>query len=488
MSQDRPPGHSIEPPKVTPPAPFVERRTRSRRTEDRLARRETALLARSLDILAGGGDVEQRLAGILDLLARTVGARRAAIVADGTDRRVAVARPGAEEPGPSETFARWLDAAAPRPRADRAAAVPAPVLVVALPEPRPEPGGPGGLPGGRPRAMPAGETRAVLPIAGLQGVALGFAFDDESGAAALATRLPPAMARHAAVALALVTEQLTLERELASLRAAETERSGFVSTVAHELRTPLTSLSGYLDLILEDRVADEAIEREFLERSQSIVASMGELVGDLLEWSRLEAGSLRLELAPFSVAEAVGRVAATLLPIALDRGIELGTSPPPRLRAATGDRRRVEQIVTNVAANALKFSPSGRRVEIAGWFDGPVALIAIRDEGVGIPPHDRVRIFERFYRMPGHDRITGTGLGLPIARELARAMGGDLDVASVPGSGSSFVLALPGPAPLDADAVAETLERVLVDEEVALEERAVLRAMQQAGRQLNRPA
>ncbi len=478
MTAPRPHRSPVEPPAVGRPGAWSERRVASRRAEDRNARRETALLARSLDILAGDQEPEARLAAILDLVAETAGALRAAVVADAAERRVAVAVPAGEEPDASLAFGRWLDAAAPRPRADRAASVPAPILVVSTPA------------AGEPErpATEGAEARAVLPIDGLPGVTLGFAFRDDAAAARLPELLPPAMARHAAVALSLVTGQLVAARELETLRSSTAERTGFVSTVAHELRTPLTALSGYLDLILEDRVDDAVIEREFLERGRAIVASMGDLVGDLLEWSRLEAGSLRLEMAPFSVAEAAGRVVTNLLPIALDRGIELTTSLPPRLRAATGDRRRVEQILTNLTANALKFTTSGRRVEIAAWFEGSVALVAVRDEGAGISGEDRGRIFERFYRMAGHDRITGTGLGLPIARELAVAMGGALDVASVPGSGSSFVLALPGPAPIDAVAVPDTLDRVLQAEEIALEERAVLRAMQGAGRQANRPA
>jgi len=483
MSDSRPVRPHVDPPAVARPAPFVERRHASRRAEDRIAQRETGLLARSLDILASGEDAEWRMAGILDLLARTAGARRAAVVADGSERRVAVATPANGDPEAALSFGRWLDVAASTSRAHRAAAIPAPILVVT--------GGVAAASDANPEA-PAASDRAsvnvVVPIAGLPGVALGFAFDDQRHAERLDERLPPALARHAAAALSLVTEQLILERELRSLRASTSEQGTFVSTVAHELRTPLTALSGYLDLILGGKVDDVAIEREFLERGRSIVESMGELVGDLLEWSRLESGSLRLDLAPFSVAEAVGRVATSLLPIALERELELTTSLPPRLRAATGDRRRVEQIVTNVAANALKFTPRGRRVELAAWFDGTVALIAVRDEGGGIAPDDRRRIFERFHRLAGHDRITGTGLGLPIARELARAMSGDLDVASVPGSGSSFVLALPGTTPADVIAVGDTLARVLQDEEVGLEERAVLRAMQAAGRHVPRPA
>jgi signal transduction histidine kinase len=290
------------------------------------------------------------------------------------------------------------------------------------------------------------------------------------------------MARHAAVALALVTSQLATERELAGLRARDVERATFVSTVAHELRTPLTGLRGYLELILGRQVNDPAVERDFLERSRLIVDSMGELVGDLLEISRLESGTLELEIGQFSVAEALGQVASALLPIAIDRGIHLTTALPPRLRVATGDRRRVEQIVTNLAANALKFVQSGGRVVLEARFEGLVAVITVRDDGAGIPLDDQDRIFERFHRMAGHERITGTGLGLPIARDLARRMDGDLGVASVADGGSAFVLVLPGPAEVSSDDVTTTLARSLAREEQDLEERLVRRALAQARR------
>jgi signal transduction histidine kinase len=210
---------------------------------------------------------------------------------------------------------------------------------------------------------------------------------------------------------------------------------------------------------------------------------MGDLVADLLELSRLESGTVGLEIGPFSVAEACGQVAANLLPIAIERGVSLTTSLPPRLRVACADRRRVEQIVTNLAANALKFTSSGDSVEIHARIDGLVAIVAVRDDGNGIPADDRPRIFERFHRMAAHERITGTGLGLPIARDLARRMGGDLEVASVPGVGSSFVLALPGPAEVSPDLVAGALARAVADEAQLLEEREIRRAIE-TGRDL----
>ena len=308
-------------------------------------------------------------------------------------------------------------------------------------------------------------------------VTLGFVFADPDEAAQADVRLPRTLVRHAAVALAMVTTQLDTERELVALRAREAERATFVSTVAHELRTPLTGLAGYLDLILAGSVDDPAVQREFMERGRGIVTTIADLVGDLLELARLESGSMAFDARAFSLADALSKVADGLDPIAMDRGIALQTSLPPRIRAATGDRRRVEQIVTNLAANALKFAPAGTTLDLTGWFDGSVALVAVRDEGSGIAADDRTRIFERFYRMAGHDRITGTGLGLPIARDMARAMGGDLAVASVPEAGSSFVLALPGPTSVAPGVVGETLARVLIAEEVSLEERAVLRAI-----------
>jgi signal transduction histidine kinase len=485
MIDKRPDRLPAQPPTVTPPRPFVER-VSHRRIEDRVAHREKVFLARALDVLASDGHAEARLAGLLRLLARTARARHTAVIAGGIERRAAVASDPGEDPSRAEALAAWLDVHAPRSRAERAAAAPAPISfivgsarteanTIADEHPRVDES---------PVELITAPFYAMLPIPTAGEVVLGFEFGRASDAERLAERLPTQLARHAAVALALVTAQLATEREVATLRARDAERTTFVSTIAHELRTPLTGLRGYLELILAGDFRDPDVEREFLERSRGIVGSMGELVDDLLDLSRIESGTLGLEIGPFSVAEAGGQVAANLLPIAIDRGIALRTSLPPRLRVATADRRRVEQILTNLAANALKFTPSGGSVEIIGRFDGLVAVLIVRDDGPGIPSGDRDRIFERFHRMAGHERITGTGLGLPIARDLARRMDGDLDLASAPGGGSSFVLVLPGPAPLESGTLAATLDRIIFDEERALDERVVRRALATEGREI----
>jgi signal transduction histidine kinase len=490
-------------PTVGPPGPYVERRQTSRRRQDRHSYEEAVLLARALDILASGAPADARLAGLLDLLARTVGARRAAVLSETPERRIAVELGAVEDEADAQALAAWLDAESHRSRAERAATGRASVMFARLPELAPEvqPEPPPALDPAtetidddevevEPRPEAEGRIHRLLPdsrfalieIPTSGHVVLGFEMTDVDGVLVLADRLPPTLARHAAVALALVTAQIVGANELEALQAREAQRERFVSTVAHDLRTPLTGLSGYLDLIVEGRVQDPTIEREFIERSRLIVDSMGELVGDLLEISQLDAGNLRLDVGPFSVAEVSGRALASLAPVALERRIELRADLPPRLRAAMGDRREVQRILTNLLGNALKFTPEAGHVELVGWFEGSCAVLAVRDDGPGITEEDRQRIFERFYRVDAHASVSGTGLGLAIAQDLARAMGGDLAVTSVSDSGSSFILVLPGLGQIGDDSVGAVLERALADEEVLLEEAAVLRAIRSAGR------
>ena len=482
----------IAPPMLSPPRPLSERRRTFRRDADRLAHEERLLLARALDILAADLPAEQQLADLLGLVARVAGARRAAVMAGRERRHVAVAIGRREDEEQGRALARWLDANAPQTRAERAASGPASITTVrtrtasaGAPLPRAaSAGAPGGAPAGppgRPAPAAAGPSYAAVEVPGVDHVQLGLELAVPVGAKELASRFPGALARHAAVALALVSTRIVEEDELAVLRSREAERSWFLSTAAHELRTPLTGLGGYLDLLLDGQVGDEATTRDFLERGRSIVDAMAELVGDLLELARLEAGALRLATAPFSLADACGRVLDGLAPIAGQNGTRLRADLPPRIRTAVADRRRVEQVLTNLAANALKFAPGGT-VELEAWLEDGLALAVVRDDGPGIAPADRERVFAPFVRLDGHERVAGTGLGLPIARDLARAMGGDLGLASVVGSGTSFILVLPAVVAPPRQLIAAALSRTVEAEEQELEERAVLRAMRRRGR------
>jgi signal transduction histidine kinase len=473
-SSDRPPREPDSPPPASIPAPpaFRDRRGAFRRGEDQAVYEERALLARALDILAGPGNASEHLAGILVIVAGVVGARRAALLVDQPVRRVTVAVTAEEPADAGWALAGWLDAHAPRSAARRAVEPAAPVSVVRARR------GSGTVRAPAPRdGVP---TLFIVPTSGPGGVRLGLELPPGADTAQVAGRLPASTFRHMLAALALASNRAAESRERADLRARDAERSRFVSMVAHELRTPLTGLGGYLDLLLEGRVTDPGVEREFLERGRRITEGMAELVGDLLEVSQIEAGSLGLQVAPFSLAEACARVLDGLMPIAEAAGLRLVRALPPRLRPAIGDRRRVEQIVTNLVANAIKYTPRGGLVELEARAGAAAAFVIVRDDGPGISIEDRARIFEPFVRLAGDDRISGTGLGLPIARDLARAMHGDLAAASVPGTGSSFVLALRGAAGADGNVVASALEGILEAEDLALEEEAVLVALRGA--------
>jgi signal transduction histidine kinase len=461
-------------PAIPPPPAHAERRRAFRRDEDLAVHEERALLARSLDVLAGPGDAATQVAEILALVARVVGARRAALVTDRPARRVLVAAEPGEDPAEARRLAAWLDARAARPAAVRAAAPAAEVVVVrtrrhqaeVAPDPSP---------------VPLEQRLLRLDVAGSE-VQLGLELADAADGEAVAARLPASTLRHLLAALAAASGRAAEEAERALLRARERERERFVSMVVHELRTPLTGLGGYLDLLAGGAVDDPAIGREFIERGRGIVERMAALVGDLLELSRLEAGSLGLDLESVSLAEACERALGALEPIAARRGIRLVADLPPRLRTARADRRRVEQIVTNLAGNACKFAPDGGLVEVAARIEGPVAIVVVRDDGPGIERPDRERVFQPFARLERDERVPGTGLGLPISRDLARAMGGEMAVASVTGSGSSFVLGLPAATEVSRRAVAAALATAVEREEVALEERAILAAIRSGSR------
>jgi len=457
-------------PVIPAPSPFAERRRAFRRSEDLGVHEERALLARVLDVLAGSGDAVTQVAEILALVARVVGARRAAIVTDRPSRRVLVGAAPGEEPGDARELAAWLDARAARPAAVRAAASPAEVSIVRTRR--------GPVKGAAPEA-PRGALvdrflRLDVPGAEIQ---LGLELASPDDGVAAAARLPASTLRHLLAALAAATGRAADEVERAQLRARERERERFVAMVAHELRTPLAGLGGYLDLLAGGALDDPEIGREFVERGRGIVERTTALVGDLLEMSRIEAGSLRLEIETSSLAEICERALAPLSPLAAGRGIRLVTDLPPRIRTARADRRRVEQIVTNLVANACKFSPEGGLVELHARVDGPAALIIVRDDGPGIERADWERVFRPFTRLDGHERVPGTGLGLPISRDLARAMGGDVAVASVPGSGSSFIVGLPAVADVPRPVVAAAIGAAANAEEVELEERAIVRAL-----------
>lgn len=230
--------------------------------------------------------------------------------------------------------------------------------------------------------------------------------------------------------------------------AANAAKSTFLATMSHELRTPLNAIAGYVDLLLAE-IRGPLTEQQSsdLSRIRRAGTHLLGLINDVLNLAKLETGQVHFSHDDVSLRETLASAATMLEPQAAAKGVAFSyTSPDPDL-SVQGDRDKVLQIVLNLLANAVKFTPEGGRVTLSVRHpgeDGRVEVI-VQDTGRGIPADQLARIFEPFVqvgrRLSGVD--AGAGLGLAISRELARGMNGEITVASIEGSGSTFVVTLP---------------------------------------------
>lgn len=259
-------------------------------------------------------------------------------------------------------------------------------------------------------------------------------------------RLALTLAGHAAVALSNARLHRSLERAYAELREAAQQKERFFAAVSHELRTPLNAILGFQSLLLEG-IAGPLTEpqRAYLERAQRATRTLLELVNDVLDLAKLEAGKLDISLSPTPLGPVVREVLGLLQPLADAKGLRL-RGPEGALPTIVTDPQRLRQILVNLVANAVKFTDAGE-VALSVAEDEATVTLAVRDTGPGIAPEDRERIFQEFEQVAGASQRGGTGLGLPIARRLARRLGGDLVVDSEVGRGSTFRLWLPKAGP-----------------------------------------
>jgi signal transduction histidine kinase len=243
------------------------------------------------------------------------------------------------------------------------------------------------------------------------------------------------------------------ETARAEAEAANKAKSEFIANMSHELRTPLNAIAGYVELLqLGVRGDVTPAQREDLRRiSQNQRLLLG-LINDVLNFAKLEAGRVAFELSNVPLNECLGMMESLVLPQLRARSLRYQFTPAERELTVYGDREKVQQIVLNLLSNAIKYTTDGGTIEVSVTDAGDVVLIGVRDNGRGIP-HDKLeRIFEPFVRIDtGYARPTeGTGLGLAIGRDLARAMHGDITVASTLGEGSLFTLTLPKQRPAEA--------------------------------------
>jgi signal transduction histidine kinase len=274
------------------------------------------------------------------------------------------------------------------------------------------------------------------------------------------TRLALTLAGHAAVAIsnarlhgALAQRTREMERANEELRWTTEAKDRFFASMSHELRTPLNSILGYQSLLLEGVVGEvPAPARSFLERAHRSTRTLLNLVNDVLDLSKLQAGKLELVVVPARMRAIVEEALATIEPLAAARRIAVEVEPWPPLPAVHTDADRVRQILINLLSNAVKFTDEGRVTVSAAHGDGagagdgaPHGWVELRvaDTGPGIAEENQERIFHEFEQIVGATARGGTGLGLPISRKLARLLGGDLTVESELGHGSTFILRLP---------------------------------------------
>ena len=236
-----------------------------------------------------------------------------------------------------------------------------------------------------------------------------------------------------------------IEEKGRQLELASKHKSQFLANMSHELRTPLNAILGYTELIL-DNIYGEAPEkiRDALKRVDKNAHHLLGLINDVLDLSKIEAGSLTLSLSDYAMNEIAQTAITTAEPLAREKKLALKMSVPADLPRARGDERRITQVLLNLIGNAIKFTDAGEvRLEVAAS-DG-VFLVSVADTGVGIGEAEQSKIFEEFHQADGFNDGTkgGTGLGLSIAKRIINLHGGRIWVESTPGQGSTFRFTLP---------------------------------------------
>jgi signal transduction histidine kinase len=266
----------------------------------------------------------------------------------------------------------------------------------------------------------------------------------------------------------VVASQSDIEREVQNHRstaiklreakeeaeAASRAKSEFLAKMSHELRTPLNAVIGYSEMLLEDAEIDGRKEQQIadLRRINSAGKHLLSLVTDVLDLSKIEAGTMDLSVQPFDLKNFIDDVVETCRPLVTENGNELVIECTQDLGVIMGDATKLRQAVLNLLSNAAKFTKHGR-VELCTardtQTDGDWITIAVRDTGIGISRENLPKLFQNFNQAEAStaSRYGGTGLGLALSQKLCRMMGGEITVESSPGRGSCFTIRIPATLP-----------------------------------------
>lgn len=253
-----------------------------------------------------------------------------------------------------------------------------------------------------------------------------------------------------------------LDERADHLRRADELKSRFLSNMSHEFRTPVNSIQALARMLLDRSDGELTTEQErqvgFIKKSAD---ALSELVNDLLDLAKAEAGKIVIRPADFEVADLFGALRGMLRPLLLNESVALVFDDCDDVPILHTDEAKVSQILRNFISNALKFTEAGEvRVSASVLPDGATIAFRVADTGIGIDPEDQERIFLEFTQIdsPQQRRVRGTGLGLPLCRRLAELLGGTVSVESTPGLGSTFTTTLPVVWPGAAQSVGESWE------------------------------
>jgi signal transduction histidine kinase len=237
-----------------------------------------------------------------------------------------------------------------------------------------------------------------------------------------------------------------LNQANAQLRELSAMKEEFLALTTHDLRSPLTVISGVINFFTSGRLGDLTGEQKnMVQMMERNTQNLIELVNDLLDASKLESGTMRLDLATIELPALVKELRHQMQPLAAEKEIALEETIPADLPALRADRAKLRRVLVNLVSNALKFTPRGGRVVVGAAAEGAVVRISVTDTGVGIAPDDLRDIFDKYAQ--ARSRATrsekGTGLGLYITRQLVDLHGGHIEVQSEPGKGSTFSFTIP---------------------------------------------